>query len=97
MKHEEQLLRAFECKCGNNHIAAALERAGYGIPKLLDREVHGAVKAVAVGALHNDDIVAARWIGIAQQRAAAITDIAGEQDIDRPSGLRKLKTDAGGS
>ncbi len=80
-QHHQQFLRAAEGEGGHDDVAAA---AVQGVPdradQLGDGLVHRLVQAVAVGRLHHEDVGAAHRLGIADDGAGGLAEVAGEDD-----------------
>ena len=85
----EDLLRAPDGERGDDHVAAAVERALDHVGKEVDRIGVVVVKAVAVSGFHDDIIGLMDVVHRADDRHVAVAEIAAEDDLFRLAALRQ--------
>ena len=79
----DDLLRALERERGDDDLAAALVGAPDHRGQLLSEQLDRAVQPIAVRALGDEALDAARHLGIAQDRQVVAAEVAGEGEAQR--------------
>ena len=91
----EDLLRAPDGEGGDDHVAAAVERALDHVGKEMDRIGVVVVQPVAVSGFHNDIIGLVNVVHRADDRHVAVAEVAAEDDLFRLAALGQPDLDRG--